>query len=422
MWAIWTTFGTLLLIGLPIAFVMGVGAVVGLLYYGFDLSLIVVRFGATVSNYNLASIPLFILAALLMNEGGVTNKIGEWCRAAVGWLPGGLSNVNIIDSMIFAGISGAAIADVSSIGVWIINEMKEDGYPAAYSAAVTAVSASVGPIIPPSIPMIVAGVATSQSIGRLFMAGLLPGVLMGLGMLVVSIWISSKRKYPRHQKLKMRQILMVTLKCLPDLIIPVVLIAGLVTGYYTPTEVAAVAVLAGLAMGFFLHRELTLAKLRHCAHETLILSGSIFIIIGFAATFSWLIVVNRIDQQIGMLLGNWIQHPVLILIATNIILILMGMFMETLSAMLIALPVFINLGNAIGMDPIQMTTIVVLNLVLGLLTPPIGLSIYIVSIITKEPWERVFKECLPFFIPNFTVLALVTYYPPISLWIPRLLM
>jgi C4-dicarboxylate transporter, DctM subunit len=420
MWLIWVVFLILLGAGMPIAFVMGIGAMVGLLEQGFSLSLIVNRFAATVTNYSLVSIPLFILAAYMFTEAGATARLVNLCRVTIGSMRGGLSHVNVSANIVMGGISGTAIADLSAIGSVLIPEMKRDGYSAKYAAAVSCAASTVGPIIPPSVPMIVAGVATNQSIGKLFLAGLVPGLLIGLGMLVVSFIIARRRNYPSHERLKGWAIAVTTLKNFPDLMAPVVVIVGLVSGWYTPTEVGAVAVVYGLVLGL-IHRELTWAKLNHCALETLYLTGAIFLIIGFAATFTWLIVVNQFDKQMGAALSS-LGHPIVILLAINVILVVMGMFMETLSALLMGLPVFIAVGLGIGIDPIQMTVIVVLNLIFGLLTPPVGVSLYIGSILAKEPWEAVFKEMLPFLVPILIVQLLVTFYPPVTLWLPRLLM
>jgi C4-dicarboxylate transporter, DctM subunit len=410
-----------LLLGLPVAFAIALGCLAYLIPSGIPLIIFPQRMFGGIDSFVLLAVPGFILAGNLMNGGGITKRIVEFSNALVGWIRGGLGLANVAASMIFAGISGTAIADTASIGAVLIPAMKEEGYEADFACAVTASSSTVGPIIPPSLPMIVAGTMTGLSVSRLFVAGAIPGVLLGVSLMVVSYAISVKRGHPKGERASFGTIVRSGFGAFWAILMPLVILFGIVGGVFTPTEASVVAVLYALFVGTVVYRMLTLRSIFAILRETAIMTASIMILVGFANLFAWILTSERIPQMIADGILGLTTNKFLVLLLVNLLLLLVGTFMETIAALLIMFPVLLRLVITVGVDPIHFAIICVLNLIIGLTTPPVGVCLFVAASIGKVSLGRLTKAVLPFLGVSLAVLMLVTYVPEITMFLPNLL-
>ena len=424
MISISVSFIFLLLIGTPIAFCIGISALAGLVQLG-DIPLLLLphmMFQGT-DSFPLLAVPFFVLAGALMNAGGITRRLVSFANLLVGHVRSGLALVNVVASMFFAGVTGAAVADTSAIGSVLIPAMNEEGYDLDFSAAITAASSTMGPIIPPSIPMIIYGVSAEQSIGALFLAGIIPGLLIGLALMAVAYF---SRRQSRSQAeigreaASWRQRLVGVKDALLALFMPAFILGGILAGIFTPTEAAAVSVLYAFVVGRFIYRELSWGKLPTLMQESLVVTAIIMFIIANAAIFGWLVAALQLPQKIIGLLTAGISSRWLILILINLFLLLVGTFMETTASLIILTPVLLPLAKQIGLDPIHFGAIMVLNLVIGLTTPPLGVCLFVSSGIAGISLERISRAIIPFLLAAIGVLLLVTYIPSLSMWIPQL--
>jgi tripartite ATP-independent transporter DctM subunit len=357
-----------------------------------------------------------------MNVGGIAARIFEFAVALVGHLRGGLAQVNIFASLIFAGMSGVAQADAAGLGTVEIKAMKKEGFDPAFAAACTAASAIVGPIIPPSVIMVVYGVLAQVSISDLFLAGLVPGLVIG-GLLMLTVWflVSSGRVHaPVQPRADMRTLRRTFLRAIPPLMAPVILVVGLLSGVATPTELGAITVVFAAVIGFA-YRELTLRRLYTCLGETFVTSGVLVFIMAAAVPFGWAIAVNNVPAQLSTSLLGITENKWLILAMINALLLVIGCFMETTAILLIAVPTFLPLVLLLGIDPIHFGLIIILNLLIGATTPPFGVLLFIVQDIAKVSFGAVVRAILPFYIPLAIALLMITYWPDLSLWLPRML-
>lgn len=417
------TFVVLLAIGVPVAFSLGISSLVYFMGSGMPLPMFTQRFFAGLDSFTLLCIPGFVLAGNLMNFGGITERLIGFCNKLVGHITGGLAIANVGASMLFAGISGTALADTVSVGGVLIPAMKKEGYDADFSCAITAASSCVGPIIPPSLPMIMAATLTSLSVSKLFVAGIVPGVLLGLGMIIVAVVISKKRNYPKtDRRASFKEILISGKESFWAILMTLIILSGIIGGVVTPTEASIIAVLYGILVGFFVYKELTIKRLFVCMKQTAVSSAAIMALVGFANIFAYILTKEQIPQMIADTLLSMTTNKIIILLLVNILLIFVGMFMETIAAILILFPVLLSVVTAVGVDPIQFGVIAVLNLVLGLCTPPVGVCLFAATNIGEVKLTAVVKELLPFLISNFIVLGLVTYCPAITVGVVNLLM
>jgi tripartite ATP-independent transporter DctM subunit len=357
-----------------------------------------------------------------MNIGGIASRIFEFAVALVGHLRGGLAQVNIFASLIFAGMSGVAQADAAGLGTVEIKAMKKEGFDAAFAAACSAASAIVGPIIPPSVIMVVYGVLAQVSISDLFLAGLVPGFLIG-GLLMLTVWflVATGRVHAPVQPKANRQALGRSfLRAIPPLMAPVILVVGLLSGVATPTELGAITVVYAIALGFA-YRELTLKRLFACISETAVTSGVLVFIMAAAVPFGWAIAVNNVPAQLAAWLLEITTNKWLILAMINVLLLVIGCFMETTAILLIAVPTFLPLVIQLGIDPIHFGLIIILNLLIGATTPPFGVLLFIVQDIAKVSFGALVRAILPFYVPLAIALLMITYWPDLSLWLPRVL-
>lgn len=409
-----------IIIGVPVAFAMGLSSLAYILFSDIPLNIIPQRMFSGIDSFIILCVPGFILAGNLMNQGGITEKIVGFCNAVVGHVRGGLGLANIGASMVFAGISGTAVADTSSIGAVLIPAMKKEGYEADFSCAVTASSSCIGPIIPPSLPMIIAGTITGLSVSRLFVAGAIPGILLGAGLSVVSYFISCKRNHPKGERVPLKDIFKKFMDAFWAILLTVIILYGIIGGLFTPTEASMVAVAYAIFVGFFIYKQLRIRDLPKIFLDSAITTASIMVLVGFANVFAWILTTEQIPQIVADAMLRLSSNKYVILLLINLLLLFVGTFMETIAAIMILFPILLKVALAVGVDPIQFACIVVLNLVIGLTTPPVGVCLFVASSIGKVSLTKLTRAVLPFLAVSLVVLILVTYVPEITLFLPKL--
>ena len=419
---LFAVFFTLIFLGTPVAFSLGGASLIYLLVNEIPLVVIPQKMYAGLDSFTLLCIPGFVLAGNLMNGGGITYRIIKFCNSLVGHVRGGLGLANIGSSMVFAGISGTALADTASIGGIMIPAMKKDGYDAPYSCAVTAASSTIGPIIPPSLPMIIVGTLTGISVSKMFLAGAIPGLLLGLGLGVVSYYISKKNNHPKGQKATMAERCTTFKEAFWAIMLTVIILFGILGGIFTPTEASIVAVLYAISVGLFIYRELKVQDLPGILLDSIVATAAIMLLVGFANVFAWILTSEQVPQMIADTLLSISTNKLVILLMINLLLLFVGSFMETIAALVILFPVLLKVVTPLDIDPIHFGIIMVLNLIIGLTTPPVGVCLFVASSIGKTPMVEVIKASLPFLLVSLFVLTLVTYIPAISLFLPNLLL
>lgn len=405
-----------LVLGLPVAIGIGFGVLFYLAWSDIPLILIAVRATSNLSSIALIAVPLFIFAALLMMESGITRRLVNFCMSLLGWLRGGLALVNVLIGVIFGGVSGAALSEAASIGSWMIPTMKQRGYPPEYAASVTAAASTISPILPPSIVIIVAASVAELSVIDLFIAAIVPGLLMGLILGSTVYAIALYKGHPREGDFSLAAVGTAFKAALLDLMMPILIIGGVRFGWYTATEGAAVAVFYALLLGTVVYRELTYDKLVNAAIEAAVITGAVLLLVALASTMSWIITIERIPQTIvaqvaGMDMSSWVLVLVLVFW-----LLIVGMFMDGLAATILFLPVLLPLAPLLDMHPYQVTLFVVLAMVLGVLTPPVGVCLFITASIAKVSFLRVAYTVLPFIGALLMVLLMIAFIPSITLW------
>ena len=417
------TFIVCLGLGVPVAFSLGLSSLVYFIGNDMSLYMFAQRFFAGLNSFTLLCIPGFVFAGSLMNQGGITERLIGFCNKIVGHITGGLAIANVVASMLFAGISGTALADTVSVGGVLIPSMKKEGYDADFSCAVTAASSCIGPIIPPSVPMIMAATMTGLSVSKMFVAGMVPGILMGLGMIFVSWYISKKRHYPKAERRStLKEVLVSAKESFFAILMTLIILSGICFGFVTPTEASILAVVYGIFVGFFIYKELTIPRLIESMKSTVTSSAGIMVLVGMANVFAYILTKEQIPQMVADAMLSLTSNKYIILILINLLLVFVGMFMETIAAILILFPVLLNLVLMVGVDPIQFGVMVVLNLVLGLCTPPVGVCLFAATNIGETKLTGVVKELIPYLISNFIVLGLVTFEPFLTSGIAEMLL
>lgn len=410
-----------LIVGIPVAITLGLSSLAYLLMAGMPAVVMPQKMYAGMDVFVLLSIPGFVLAGNLMNRGGITNRIIRFANALIGWIRGGLGLTNIAASMLFGGITGTAVADAASIGGVMIPGMKKAGYPADFSAAVTAASSTVGPIIPPSVPMIIVGSLSGISVGKMFMAGVIPGILLGLAMMVTAYVIAVRRKFPSQPWQGVGEVARSFGGAFWALSMTFLIIYGLLSGLATPTETAIVASVYALVIGAFVYRELPLRDVPRILVDSAVASAGILALVGFANVFGWILVSERIPQAIADGVLALTTNKYLVILLINLLLLFVGMFMETIAALIILFVPLQALAQAVGIDPIHFATFAVLNLMIGLTTPPVGVCLFVCAGIARLPLMPVVVAIMPFLLTNIAVLLLVSFVPAVSTWLPSLL-
>lgn len=418
------SFLTFAFLGIPVFIGMGLAAVVYCTIFWSSSSFITIATEMVefLNNFAFLCVPFFILAGDLMNTGGITRRLVNFSTAIVGHIRGGLSHVNIIVSMVFSGVSGSAVADTSAVGSVLIPAMKKEGYPAAYAAAVTAASSTIGPIIPPSIPMVFYGMLTEQSIGKLFLAGAIPGLLVGIYLLAASYLISRKRKFPARPMVPFTSMLKSFFDAGLALLMPLIIVGGIVSGIVTPTEAGVLAVVYALFVGLVVYRELKLKDLSRIFSRSMLSSAYLMAIVAGAGIFSYLVAEMRAGEILLHFFTNISQSKWVILIFLNIFFLIWGCILEPMTALLVVVPLLMPLVKSVGIDPIHFGVIIVLNLMIALFTPPVGIVLYLATALSEERLKIVVRETPPFLLALVLALICVTLFPGLSLWLPRILM
>jgi tripartite ATP-independent transporter DctM subunit len=408
MWESIAAFIICLLIGVPVAFSLGAAGVIYLLLKGVSLGLIATRLFTGLDSFTFMAIPFFVLAGELMNSSGITKRLVNFCTVFVGRLRGGLGHVTIVTSMFFGGITGSAIADCSAVGSMMIPGMKKEGYDEDFSAGLVAAASIMGPIIPPSIPFVVYALLSSTSVAALFLGGIVPGVMIAIGCMIVCYFTARKRNYPRAAKFaSFRQMGLALLDGIIPLLMPFIILGGIIGGIY------------GLVVGLLVYRDLKLTAIRDALLATAKTTGVVFLVIACSNVFNWMLVVEQVPQAMAVFVSSIISNKILLLFAINVVLLIVGTFMEGTAAMIILVPILLKITAVYGIDPTFLGIVVVVNLMIGLLTPPVGLCLYVVCGMTKLSLERVVKGVLPFLAVEIVILFLITYIEPLSMFLPR---
>lgn len=411
----------LVLIGVPIGVAM-IFVSMGYFYWsGMGIMFSVQRMVDGLNSFPLLAVPLFILAASILNSAGIAQQLFGFARALVGHITGGLGHVNVLASLFFSGMSGSAMADAGGLGKMEIEAMREAGYDDDFSGAVTAASSMIGPLVPPSITMVLYGVISNTSIGALFLGGVVPGFLCAFSLMVM-VWLLARRRgYPVDPRASIGDITRLFIGSLPALLTPLVIIGGIFSGYFSPTEAAAVTVLYALLVDLVFYRELTLRKLWNSLYETAATSSAIATIIAGVSLMGFVLAREQAPQQIAQLFLSLADGPITFLIAVNLMIFILGSFVESLVILLIVVPILVPIAHGFGIDPIHFGIIVVLNLMISILTPPMGMALFIVAQVGGIPYPRLAKAILPWLIPPIVVLILVCTFPILATGLPSLM-
>ncbi|WGF87990.1 TRAP transporter large permease [Marinivivus vitaminiproducens] len=419
--AVIAVFCALFLLGLPVAVAVAIPAIIYILANDFPLQMIAQRMTYALDSFPLVAIPVFIFVGNLMNQSGITAAIYRFTDTLVGRVPGGVAQVNVVGSLIFSGMSGAALADVGGIGKIEVKAMTERGHSPAYAGALTCCSAIVGPIFPPSIPLIVYGAVTGVSIIQLFLAGIVPALLF-VAMLMVAVGvIAIRHRHPRadHWPSPAR-LARDLLPALPALLTPVLMVAGMLLGFFTPTEAASVTAFYAIAISFLFYGGLTGRQFLHTCFETIKSTGAILLIVSAASMFGWILAVEQVPQTFARTLLGLSTDPMVLLLLANLILLVAGMFLDSTTATLLVVPILAPPLHMAGIDPVHLGIVVVFNLMIGLVTPPLGLALFLITDIAKTSMRSVLSAMIPLYIPLIITLVLLTYVPQVSLWIPMM--
>ena len=417
MAALLVSFLLLMILGCPIAFCLLCSGTIYFMTNNMALIMVVQRLTEGANTFTLLAVPGFILAGNLMNSGEVTDRIFDFCGKLVGHITGGLGHANILASVVFAGMSGAAIADAGGLGAIELKAMHDAGYDDDFSLAVTGASSLVGPIIPPSVPAVVYGTVASVSIGRLFMAGAVPGAIMAIAMCAMVYIISKKRGYRKEEWCGFRALFHSFRRAFLSLLTVVVILGGILAGIFTPTEAAIIATFYAIFLGFF-YRTLTLKKLLAALKEASETTCTVMMIVCGATIFCYILSFERFPQMVANLFLTYVDNKYMALFVINVFLVFVGMFMDSSPSIIILTPVFLPVVTAFGVDPVHFGIIMILNLMIGLLTPPVGMVLYVLSKVSSVPFERICKAMVPYIIMFYIILQFITYIPQICLALP----
>ncbi|MDR1932102.1 MAG: TRAP transporter large permease [Spirochaetales bacterium] len=412
----------LLLLGTPIYISLGIASLLNILISGFSPLTIPQRVLNAANSFPLLAAPFFILMGNVMNTSGVTRRIFNFANVLVGWLRGGLGHANVVASVFFAGMSGSAVADAGGLGTIEIAAMKEGGYDVDFSAGITAASSVIGPIIPPSLPMVIYAVLADTSVGGLFIGGVIPGLLMAVSLMIMVAIFARKRKYPKNAFPTPSVIWKAFKNSVWALLAPAILFLGIASGIFTPTEAAIVAAFYAIILGLFVYKEFSVKDLPKMIIMTVETNGVVLALVMTAVLFGWNLAVAGIPQALGNFLTSVSRNPFVIIAIINVFLLIVGCFMEGNAAQMILVPILAPIAQSLGINPIQLGILIVLNLMVGTITPPVGIVLYVTANVAQISFERVLKATLPFLIPLVIVLLLVSYVPAITTFLPNLVM
>ena len=415
----------LLMYGVPVTFAIGSS---GMLYFFIKpgmlsaLSVYAQRFFSGMDSFVFLCIPMFVFAGEVMNGSGMMNDLVNFCKVLVGRARGGMAHVNVVASMLFGGITGSGLADVSCLGPLEIKAMEEDGYSTAFSAALTATSCIQGPIIPPSIPMVIFASLTNASVGGLFLGGIVPGIMIGLGQMLVIVLMAKRRNFPKSDvKLTAREVFDVTKAAAAALMIPVILIGGIVSGFFTPTEAASVCAGYATIAAWLIYKNLTWASLKRSLLSTVKISASIYLIIAFVQTVGWVLAAEGVPQLINDFVVRNNFSPYTLIFLLNVFLLVNGCWLSDTAQLVLFAPIFTPILVGMGLDPVHIGVMFVVNVMIGMITPPYGMALYLSAAIAREPLRNVVVETLPFTAVSIAVLFVVSYFPSFVLFVPKML-
>lgn len=412
----------LLMLGLPVAISLGLMSATWVLTAGRDLSMIASRMYSGIDQFVLMAIPFFCFAGEIMNQSGITDRMIQFVNYVIGRFRGGLAQANIYTSLLFAGITGAAVADVSALGTVFIPAMEKQGYTRRFAATVTAASSIVGPIIPPSIIIVIYGAVTGVSIGAIFAAAIIPGFILGLSMSIYVALVARRRNFPKvEQPFELKAFLASFKDSILALIMPIIIVGGILGGVFTPTEAAAVSVFYALVVGIFVYRSVNFKVIYRATINAIRISGMLFFIIGLAAILGWILARLNLPQTIAHLLVNLSDDPNLIFLVVVALLIFIGTWLETGTSCIILAPILAPAMKIVGIEPVHFATVMIVALNIGLITPPLGVALYAAVVVGNVPFEEACKELWPFLVVDLVVLVLLVYLPVLMLFMPRLL-
>ena len=408
-------------INTPIAIAIGVASILAIFVQGdFTMMMVVQRMFSGTDSFHLMAVPLFMFTGTLMEAGGISRRIIDFANSIVGWLPGGLAAVTIVSAMFFAGISGSAAADAAAVGAILIPAMKKSGYKSDFAAAVQASGGSIGVIIPPSIPMIIFGFLTGASIGQLFAAGIFPGILIGLSLIGVATYISAKHGYASTVSFSISEVWRTFKRSLLAMGAPVIILGGILFGIFTATESAAVAVVYALGVGVLVYRKIKIKNLVHLFIDGSITSSIVMFIIATASVFSWIAAIEDIPARLAGTLLTLTENPIILLLLINMVLLIAGTFVETTASLILLVPMITAMLPSLGIDIIQLGVIVVANLAIGMLTPPMGICLIVSCSISGDSLSAISRRILPFLGILIIDLLIITFYSPLTMWMAKL--
>lgn len=412
----------LLLTGVPVAVAMALTAIIGFVLVGESalLNVVAQRMYASTTAFPLLAIPFFILAGNLMNTGGMTERIFKFAHTVVGHIKGGLGHVNVFGSMVFAGMSGSALADAMGLGAIEIRAMVAAGYERPFAAAVSAASATVGPVIPPSVPLVIFGSMTGVSVGALFLGGIVPGILMGVAMMITVAVIAHRRRYRAEPRATLREAVRSLADGLLAVVTPGIIMGGILGGWFTPTEASVVACVYALILGMAVYRELKWSDLPAILLDTANQTAQVMFIVAAAGLFGWFLIFMRVPDALIAALTAVSDNKWVVLALINVILLVLGCFMEGIAIMLLTVPIFMPIVIKLGIDPVHFGVVMTLNLMVGLVTPPVGMVLYAMSSVGRVTIVELTRELWPFIASIFAVLVLITFAPALVTWLPSL--
>lgn len=415
-------FAVLFLFGFPVVLAIAVPAIVYVLGAGIPLELVAQRMTYALDSFPLVGVPVFIFVGSLMNQSGITSDIYRFAHILTGRVPGGLAQVNVIGSLIFSGVSGAALADIGGLGRIEVRAMIRAGFTRAYAGAVTCASAIVGPIFPPSIPILIYGSVTSVSVVQLLVAGIMPALLYVALLMVTVAILAHKYDHPRSARWPtLREIWSAFLPAAPALFAPVLLVGGMLLGIFTPTEAASMTVAYVIFVATAFYGGMSWARLRFALFDTVKSTAAILIIVSAAALFGWILTIEQLPQTFTKTILSISTDPMMLLLIVNLMLLIVGMFIDSTTATLLVVPLIAVPLTLAGVDPVHLGIVVIFNLMIGILTPPMGLALFLISDIAKVPMPAILKALIPFYVPLIISLAIITYFPGLTLWLPKML-
>jgi C4-dicarboxylate transporter DctM subunit len=413
---------TFFALGVPIAISMGLAAAIAILWDGgTPLIVLVQRSFTSIDSFPIMSIPFFVLAGVLMEFGGISKRLVAFANALTGHFSGGLAIVTVITSMFFAAISGSSAATTAALGSILIPAMIARGYHRNFTGAVQSASGELGVIIPPSIPLILYGISTETSIGDLFMAGFIPGLMIGLSLIITVIIIAKKRGYAKETRKSGKELWVAFKESFFALLMPIIILGGIYGGYFTPTEAAGIAVAYAFIVGTLVYREIKLSKLLNIMTQSVVTTSAIMFILASAGLFGWILTREGIPQEVAQFFMGISDNPLVFLLLVNVFLLVVGMFMETNASIIILAPLLVPVAITLGIDPVHFGIIMIVNLALGMCTPPLGINLFISASLAKINLLQIARGMIPFYIALLVTLLLITYFPQISMFVPNLL-